>query len=232
MVYLAEHRQLSYSGDHSGLRVCDRPFLFAIARDARSIFACWNIDWRSVFENGIPADRQVHLRVIGKNGVIETRVTVEPMSAAHYLTISGLHDSYLVEIGYFQPFDTWHSVATSSEVAMPPQRSVGIGDVDLATIPLHLSFQELTNLFAATDVSIARGVSAFQKRILGDHKPNEETPFDARILRDLNLSLPEIAAAQRDFKKIDAEKLARRTHAMFRVVAGSPMRGFRANQGS
>jgi hypothetical protein len=56
----------------------------------------------------MPADRQVHLRLIGEDGVIETRVAVEPMSAMHYLTVSGLHDSCRVEIGYFQPFDTWH----------------------------------------------------------------------------------------------------------------------------
>jgi hypothetical protein len=226
MVRLAEDEQLSYHGDRMGLaRVCGPPFLFAIARDSRTIFVSWTIDWRSVFENGTPADRQVHLRVIGKNGVIEARVAVEPMSTMHYLTISGLDDSYRVEIGYFQPFDAWHSVAMSSGVEMPPQGSVGLGDVDLVTIPFHLSFQELANLFGATDASVAREVSAFQKRILSDDKPNAGTQFDARILRDLNLSLPELAAAERDFKEIDTEKLARRGRATFRVAATSPVRG-------
>jgi Domain of unknown function (DUF4912) len=230
MVRLTEDEQLSCYGDRLGLpRVCGPPFLFAIARNSRTIFASWTIDWQSVFENGMPADRQVHLRVIGKNGVIETTVAVEPMCTMHYLTISGLHDSYRVEIGYFRPFDTWHSVATSIEVEMPPQGSVGLGDVDLVTIPFHLRFQELANLFGAPDASVARAVSAFQKRILSDDKPNEA---NARILRDLNLSLPEIAAAERDFKKIDTEKLARRARATFRVAATSPVRGFQANRGS
>ena len=233
MVHLAEDEQLSYRADHMGLaRVCGPPFLFAIARDSRTIFASWAIDWRSVFEDGMPANRQVHLRVIGKNGVIETRVAVEPMSTLHYLTISGLHGSYRLEIGYFQPFDTWHSVATSSEVEMPPLGSVGLGDVDLVTIPFHLSFQELANLFGVTDASVARVVSAFQKRVLSGDKPNEATPFDTQILRDLNLSLPEIATSERDFKKIDTEKLARRARAMVRVAANSPVRGFQANRGS
>ena len=233
MVRLAEDEQLFNRGDRMSLaRVCRPPILFAIARDSHTIFASWNIDWRSVFENGMPADRQVHLRVIGRNEVVETRVAVEPMSPMRYLTISGLDDSYRVEIGYFHPFDTWHCVATSGEVEMPSQGNVGLGDVDLVTIPFHLSFQELTNLFADTDVSLARRISAFQKRILSDDKPNEATLFDARILRDLNLSLPEIAAAEHDFKKIDTEKLARRARAMFRVGATSPMRGFQANPGS
>jgi hypothetical protein len=228
VVHLAEEGPLPDVPDCMGLtRVCGQPFLFAIARDAHTIFATWNIDWRSVFGQAMPADRQVHLQVIGGDGVIETRVTVEPMSAMHYLTISGLYDSYRVEIGYFQPLDTWHPVATSDEVEMPPQRSVEPADVDLATIPFHLSFQQLANLFgAANDTSVARLVSEFQKRVLNSDKPNEVTRSDAQILRNLNLSLAEMAAADRDFKKIDTEKLARRARAMFRFAATSPVREF------
>jgi hypothetical protein len=234
MVHLAEDGPLPDPGDSMGLtRVCGQPFLFAIARDARTIFASWNIDWRSVFEKAVPADRQVHLRVIGGDGVVETRVAVEPMSAIHYVTISGLHDSYHVEIGYFQPIDTWHSVATSGEVEMPPQGSVELADVDLATIPFHLSFQQLANLFGTgNDTSVARLVSEFQKRVLSSDKPNEVKRFDTQMLRDLNLSLSEIAAAERNFRNIDTEKFARRARAMFRVAATSPVRGFQANAGS
>jgi len=199
-------------------RVCGQPFLFAIACDARTIFATWNIDWRSVFGKAMPADRQVHLRIIGGDGVIETRVAVEPMSAIHYVTISGLHDSYRVEIGYFQPVDTWHSVATSDQVEMPPQGSIERADVDLATIPFHLSFQQLANVFrAANDTSVAKVVSEFQKRMLNSDKPNEATPSDRQILRKLNMSLTQIAAAERDFKKIDTEKLTRRARAMLSI---------------
>jgi hypothetical protein len=234
MVHLAKDGSLSDAGHRMRLTgVCGQPFLFAIARDARTIFASWNIDWRSVFETAMPPDRQVHLRVKRGNGGIETTVAVEPMSAMHYLKISGLHNPYRVEIGYFQPFDTWHSVARSDEVEMPPQGSVELVDVDLATIPFHLSFQQLANLFGATnDNSVARVVSAFQKRVLSIDKPNEATRFDTQILRDLNLSLPEIATSERDFKKIDTEKLARRSRAMLRVATTSPVRGFQANRGS
>ena len=230
MVRLAEDEPWPDVRDCMGLtRVCGQPFLFAIARDAHTIFATWNIDWRSVFEKTMPADRQVHLRVIGGDGVIETRVTVEPMSAMHYLTISKLYDSYRVEIGYFQ-LDTWHPVATSDKVEMPPQRSVEPADVDLATIPFHLSFQQLANLFGApNDTSVAKVVSEFQKRVLNSHKPNEATRSDTQILSNLNLSLAEIAAAERDFKQIDTEKLGRRARAMFRFAAASPVRGFEAN---
>jgi hypothetical protein len=230
MVRLAEDGRPPGIHDRLGpTRVCGQPFLFAIARDARTIFASWNINWRSVFEKEMPADLQVHLRVISGDGVIETKVAVEPMSAMHYVTITGLHNSYRVEIGYFQPFDTWHSIATSAEVEMPPQGSVELADVDLATIPFHLSFEELSDLFgAANDSSVARLVSEFQKRLLICDEPNGATPSDTQILRELNLSRSGIAAAERDFKKIDAEKLARRARAMLRFGATSPARGFEA----
>src|SRR4029453_14732913 len=116
---------------------------------------------------------------------------------------------------------------------MPPQGSVESTDVDLATIPFHLSFQQLANLFgAANDTSVAKIVSEFQKRVSSSEKPHEATRFDARILRNLNLSLPEIAAAEHDFKKIDTEKRARGARAMLRFAATSPARGFQANPGS
>jgi len=202
-------------------RTCGQPFLFAIARDPRTIFVSWNINWRSVFEKAMPAHREVHLRVIGGKGVIETRVAVEPMSAMHFVTTSASHNSYHVEIGYFQPLDTWHSVATSGDFETPTQGSVAIADVDLATMPFHLSFQRLANLFgAANDTSVAKVVSKFQKRILASDQPNEATPFDTRILRGLSVSLPEIATAERHFKKIDTEKLVRRARAMLSIRRG------------
>jgi hypothetical protein len=85
---------------------------------------------------------------------------------------------------------------------------------------------------AANDTSVARVVSEFQKRVLNSDKPNEAARSDTQILRNLNLSLAEMAAAERDFKKIDTEKLARRARAMFRFAATSPVRGFEANSGS
>lgn len=220
--------------DHIGLAPANgQPFLFAIARDPNTIFASWNIEWRSVFQKTMPADRRVHLRVIGEDGTFETTVAVEPMSATHYVTVSGLHNAYRLEIGYFQQYDTWHSVATSVEVEMPSQGSVQLAGVDLATIPFHISFQQLASLHGTTvNTSTARTMSEFQKRILSSDKSNEATRFDTQILSGLNLSVSEIAAARRDFMKIEGEKAARRASTMFQVTATSPMRGFQSNPGS
>jgi Domain of unknown function (DUF4912) len=205
-----------------------RPILFAIARDARTIFASWNIDWRTVFEKAVPADRQVHLRLIA-GGDVEQAVAVEPMNAGHYIKTSRLRDSYRVEIGYFQPADTWHSVAMSDEIQMPPQGFAEIADVDLATIPFHLSFQQLANLFGApNDIRLAKVISKFQNFVLNSHSPNEWSSAET-LVRKLELSLADIAVTQRDFEKSDTEKLARRIAALLRFRATSPARGFEAN---
>lgn len=211
-------------------RVRGQPFLFAIARDECTIFANWDIDWGSVFQKVIPADRQVHLRAIGENSLIDTRVAVEPMSAMHFLTISGLQTSYRVEIGYFQPFDTWHSVATSAEIEMSPHGTVDFTDVDLATIPFHLRFQQLAHLFGVpNDSPITKAVSEFQRHVLSGDKPNEPTMSETQILRNLNVSLTEIASAERKFRNIDTGKLAQLARAMFRFRGTSPTRGFQAS---
>src|SRR5438552_18248505 len=56
------------------------PILFAIARDPQTIFTYWSIDWPTIFAEGMPVDRQVHLRVYTGDGAPETSPAVEPMA--------------------------------------------------------------------------------------------------------------------------------------------------------
>src|SRR5258707_3946599 len=74
-------------------RVYGAPLLFAIARDPRTLFAYWNVDWSSLFENTAPVDRQVHLRVYRSGGGEETSTAVEPMVGNSYLTVSEPRES-------------------------------------------------------------------------------------------------------------------------------------------
>jgi hypothetical protein len=212
--------------------VYDRPILLALARDERTIFACWNIDWPTVFRKNMPADQQVYLRVTGSDGSERKRVAVEPMLAMHYLTTPGLQDPYRIEIGYYQPVDTWHSVAISDEVKMPRRGIPEMADIDVATIPFHLKFQKLVNLFGASnETPLAKVVSRFQNSALNS-QPNELPPAGTQILRKLNLSLPAIAAERRDFEKCDAAKLAGHRRALLQFAGTSPSRGFEENAGS
>ncbi|MGC1320907.1 MAG: DUF4912 domain-containing protein [Candidatus Udaeobacter sp.] len=227
MVRLAEDG-LTDVHDRMGLtRVHGQPFLFAIARDPQTIFASWNIDWPSLFENVLPVDRQVHLRLYGADGLQEKSVAVEPMAMMHYLTTSGLHTSYRVEIGYYQPADAWHSAATSHEIVMPPKAIGKTADVDLATIPFHVGFQRLLNLFGSNSkIPLAVAISRFEKRVLSSEQSNPLTAADTEVLRELAISLPQIAAVWRRFDETDAERLVKLTGAQPALGATSSSREF------
>jgi hypothetical protein len=228
VVRLAADDRVKDAADSVGLpRVHGPPILFAIARDSRCIFAGWNIDWLSVFEKAMPVDRQVHLRMYRADGLEEKSVTVEPMAGMHYVTTPEPYGSYRVEIGYYQPADIWHSVATSNDIVMPPHGSTDTADVDLVTIPFHLSFQQLLDFFGpANDTELAAIISQFQKRASSSEGRARLSAEEKRILRELDVSLSDIAAARRAFDDTDSGKLSRRTGALLGFGASSPSRGF------
>ena len=199
--------------------------LFAIARDARTLFASWNIDWRSLFNKFLPVDRQIHLRVYGTDGIEESRVAVEPLTAMHYVTTSGAYPSYRVEIGYYQPADVWNSVAMSNPVLMLPSEMSESEHLDIATIPFHLSFQQLVDLFGVRDDALAAAISRFQTRAASEKLRSEER----KILRHAGVALSELANAQRAFNQIDTERLKKRAEPILRSRATSPSRGFRSD---
>jgi hypothetical protein len=216
---LNEHLSLAHE--------CGARILFAIARDPQTIFASWNIDWPSLFEKVMPVDRQVHLRLYGADGLQEKSVAVEPMAMMHCLTTSGLHTSYRVEIGYYQPAAVWHLVAKSQEIVMPPGAIGETVDVDLATIPFHVGFEQLLNLFGSdSKTPLALAISRFEKRVLSSEQTERLTGADKGVLRELGVSLPQIVAACRRFDESDAQKLVKLTGAELASGATSPPREF------
>jgi len=206
-------------------RFCGPPLIFAIARDPWTIFAYWNVDWPSVFKNAAPIGRQVHLRIHCADGMEEKQAAVEPMAGMHYLTTSQRHRSCRIEIGYYQPADVWHSVAMSNPVLMLPSEMSESEHLDIATIPFHLSFQQLVDLFGVRDDALAAAISRFQTRAASEKLRSEER----KILRHAGVALSELANAQRAFNQIDTERLKKRAEPILRSRATSPSRGFRSD---
>src|SRR6266480_854086 len=169
VVSLAETEESHDLGNGLGVpRLHGSPCLLAIARDPWTIFAYWNVDWPSIFKNAAPIDRQVHLRIHCPDGLEEKEATVEPMSGMHYVKMSQRHRACRIEIGYYHPADVWHSVAMSNEIMIPPAETSEAEHVDLATIPFHLRFQQLVDLFGAgNDDALATVISRFQIRAVG-----------------------------------------------------------------
>ena len=211
----------------SGLpRAHGAPMLFAIARDPVTIFAYWSIYWPAIFADNAPVDKQVHLRVHTAEGVEEKRLAVEPMAGNCYIEVSCPNTLYYLEIGYYQPADVWNSVATSNDVTMPAGHMSENLDVDLAAIPFHVSFQQLFDLFGATNgAELTAVISRFQKQALREGHQGLDAE-ERKILLKLNVSLPEIATALRAFDETDSENLARRTGVLTAFGPTSPSRGF------
>jgi len=210
------------------------PELFAIARDPRTIFTYWSIDWPRLFAQTIPVDRQVHLRVYRGDGALEMSAAVEPMAGNSFLTVSPQRGVYRVEIGYYQPEDVWNSVAISNEVTMPGDDIAQHADVDLVTIPFHLSFQRLIDLFRASNRdALVEIISQFQRHALNEDKRDLLSVEEREILHAMDLSLIEIEAARRAFiDQAENETLRKRTDAILRSGSSSPASRFGENSWS
>lgn len=213
-------------------RVYQRPILFAVARDEHTIFACWNIDWSSVFQKSKPADRQVYLRVIDSHGLEQKRVAVEPMLGSFYVPVLQPRATYRVELGYYTPDRDWKSVAISEPVAIPADTPSENTQVDVATVPFHISFQKLVDLLSLTNgdppvTALSRledSIVAFAERDVG------LAPADREVLRALNISIDDLRASRVSFAERPKKlQLGKRAEAILALGATSPTSGFGAS---
>ncbi len=208
-------------------RAYGAPVLFAIARDAKTLFTCWNVDWSDVFARGEPVDKQVYLRVKKADGTDESESVVEPMLGSYYAAAAQPGSLYHVEVGYYDAADGWRSVATSEAVRMPPDGASVNVDVDLATVPFHLSFQRLIDLFRASNGNGLAGILArLQKRAVTTGE-EELTPEEWQILYAMDLSVSELDSARHGFAHgQDNDFLRKRTEAILGFGATSPAHAF------
>lgn len=206
------------------------PILFAIARDPRTIFTYWNIDWEAVFTAAPPIDRQVFLRVITGGGRDESESVVEPLLGSFYARVEQPGSVYRVELGYYDQSAAWHSVAISDAVTMPPESMSENTVVDVATLPFHLSFQKMIDIFeqANSGDELTVAISRLQEKdrnLLSDE--------EREIMQAMNISLDEIAASRRAFRQGAGDEILRkRAEAILGFGATSPAQGFGASSWS
>ena len=204
------------------------PTLFAVARDPWTIFISWSIDWPTIFARTVPVDRQIYLRVHRADASQENSVAVEPMAGHCYVNVSRPISSCRVEIGYYQPADVWNSVAVSAEVGMPLDNCTEAADVDLATIPFHLRFQQLLDLFGASDGdALAEIISRFQTRALRSNERHQLKFGERKILHAMGVSTRELGTARRAFlDQANSEIFRQHVMALLSFSPTSPSRGF------
>ena len=203
-------------------RLFSSPRLVAVARDPSTVFAYWDVDWPSIFKNAAPIDRQIHLRIHCADGLEEKEAAVEPMAGMCYVAMSQRHRECRIEIGYYRPADVWHSVATSNGVSIPSSDIARTEDVDVATIPFHLTFQQLVELYGAKKEPLAAVISRVQKRAVSRSRSGKLSRDERRIARGTGIALAEIGHARQAFKRVDGEKLRKEDQTVLRSGATSP----------
>jgi hypothetical protein len=218
------------TSEYEGLpRVYGPPLLFAIPRDPRTIFAYWNVDWSSVFSQSEPLDQQVYLRVVRGDGTDESEAVVEPMMGSHYAEVTQPGGRYHTELGYYLSGGGWSPVATSEPVTMPPDSISDAMELDLATVPFHLSFQRLIDLFRVSNGNALSEILArLQRRALTREERDLLTPEEWELFLALDLSLADLDEERTPFAA-NSESLRKRTEAVLGFGASSPAHAFGVN---
>jgi hypothetical protein len=144
----------------------DTDLLYVIARDPKSLFVYWDLNWRRLFTRAGLSARQVHLRVYREDGSIEGTCEINPFRGHYYADVSSAGTGYYCEIGCFEDGE-WTSLVRSGEAATPQDRMSDDISAQFATLPIHLSFQRLLEMVRAPQsegATLARSVAALQAR--------------------------------------------------------------------
>src|SRR4029079_4042941 len=127
-----------------------------------------------------------YLRLKRRDGSDEVEESVEPMLGTHFLMVAQPKGAYQVDLGFYDPADVWNSIAVSDVVTMPADTSSANTEIDVATVPFHLSFQRMIDLFRAENGdAVASILSQLQDRAAESELSNEER----EVLRAMDLSL-------------------------------------------
>jgi len=171
------------------------------------------------------------LRLRRQDGSDEIEEPIEPMLGTHFLSVAQPKGSYQVELGFYEAPNVWNSVATSDFVTMPADAASENARIDVATVPFHLSFQRMIDLFRASNGdadAIASVLSRFQEHAQTAAEQEEQlTPEEREILRAMDLSVRDLEEARRGFSgKSLGDVLRKRAEAVLGFGGTSPGGGF------
>lgn len=111
--------------------------IFLVALEPHRLFTYWDIDI-SCHPGGPTLLRCIE----AESHKIESEIEVPFETRNWYLPISQSGATYFVELGYYRK-NRWKSIAKSATVKTPPSQLAPADSFDYATLPLHLSFQQL-----------------------------------------------------------------------------------------
>jgi hypothetical protein len=213
-------------------RSYDVPLLVAVARDPRTLFAYWDVDWPTAFRDAQPRDRTVYLRVLASDETEESSRAVEPLVGSCYVEVANADTGYRVELGYYDPAGEWNSVIVSERVITPRDTVEQSAEFQLVTVPLHLSFQRLVDIFRGSKFdgqAISDSIANLQQRFESGETAEAFAAEHAQLIEALEWSLSPAEANQRAaFRSAAQEKpIGRaRIERILGFGATSPTSGF------
>lgn len=164
------------SADRSGLGELPAFYggdlLYVIARDPKSLFVYWDLDWARLFGEAGLTPRPVHLRVLREDGSEEGTSEIDPLRGYCFVEVATPGASYSCELGCFEGSD-WKSLIRSGSTPTPEAEMSEDLEADFATLPFHLSFQRLVDIFRAKGPergTLARSVAEMQNKVRGLQK--------------------------------------------------------------
>jgi hypothetical protein len=122
--------------------------LYLIPRDPKSLFVYWDLDWTQLFARAGLGVRQLHLRTLRADGSEEGTIEINPFLGYCFVEVTAADANYSCELGCFEGSD-WKSLIRSGLTATPAAEMSDDLDADFATVPFHLSFQRLVDIFRA-----------------------------------------------------------------------------------
>lgn len=140
--------------------------LYVIARDPKSLFVYWVLNWTRLFARASLSARQVHLRIYRQDGSIETTHEINPFRGHCYADVASAATRYYCEIGCFED-EEWTSLVRSGKAVTPEDRMSEDLSAQFATLPIHLSFQRMLEILRATKAegaTLARSVAELQEK--------------------------------------------------------------------
>lgn len=166
------------------------PLLLAIPRNPITLFLCWSVDWAAAFGSDLPIARKAYVKLTSRG--TERTQAVEPLGGYCFIDELEASETYGIELGYYAPSNQWKVVA-ATEAAMPlPNAGNEENQIKVATIPFHLSFQRLTELFQG-HVNLAHSLAAFEGRMANDSTRSE---VDEKLLRQLGFVPEDLKLAE------------------------------------
>ncbi len=138
--------------------------LYVIARDPRTLFLYWDLNWTRLFAQAGLSPRQVQVRIYREDGSSDGVHEINPFRGHAYVDVAAGGSVYFCELGCFDDGE-WSSLMRSGTTTTPEAAMSDDLSAKFATLPIHLSFQRLLDIFRATTTdgkTLAHSVAMLQ----------------------------------------------------------------------